>query len=313
MRTIIIDTDPGMDDAIAILLALAFPESLSVAALTTVAGNVSIEKVTANALRLLSFARARVPVAAGAAGPLAGKPPLEAAHIHGDDGIGGVTLPASALAADPRGALDLAADILRASEVPVDLVPIGPATNIALLLRAHPELKSKIGLVSFMGGSASAGNRTPAAEFNVYADPEAARELFASGLPIVMSGLDVTHKAYLTAAEVRALSARGPASRLAADIVSRYAARYEKAGMSGAAIHDACAVAYLVRPELFSGEDRFVDVELAGELTRGMTVVDRRPGTKAVPNARVLLDVDRAAFVDFLFDGFARLDERLSE
>lgn len=311
MRTIVIDTDPGLDDAIAILLALAFPEELKVAALTTVAGNVGLEKVTANALRLLEFARAEAPVAAGAARPLSGEA-VHAAAIHGEDGLGGIGLPPPAGAADGRTAVGLIAEILRAAESPVDLVPIGPLTNIALLIRAHPELKPKIGLVSLMGGSASAGNVTAAAEFNVYADPEAAREVFASALPIVMSGLDVTRRAFLTPAEVRALGDRGPASALAAAILGRYAVRYEKAGMPGAAIHDACSVAYILRPELFSGEERFVDVETSGTLTRGMTVVDRRPNSKAVPNARVLLDLDRPRFVELLFEGFGRLDAMLN-
>ena len=311
MHTIVIDTDPGLDDAIAILLALAYPEACSVAAITTVAGNQTIEKVTANALRILSFARARVPVAAGAAKPL--ERDLIVATIHGETGLGGVQLPAPAYAAEGMNAQDLLLKVLHESATPVTLVSIGPETNVAALLRDHPEVKEKIGLVSLMGGSLSAGNITMAAEFNIYTDPEAARAVFSSGLNLVMSGLDVTHKAYITAEEVRALRGRGPASRLVADLVSHYIVRYEKAGMPGAAIHDACAIAYLVRPEIFTSEELHVEVETGGDLTRGMTLADRRPGTASRPTARVLVGVDRGAFLDLLFDGLARIDHFLSE
>ena len=310
MRKLVIDTDPGLDDAVALLLALAYPETLELAAVTTVAGNQTIEKVTGNALKLLSFAGARVPVASGACRPLI-REPLFAARIHGETGLGDVSLAPPLFAAESGDAQDLLARTLSASAEPVMIAPIGPLTNIALLLRAHPELKAKIGLISLMGGSISTGNITSAAEFNIYVDPEAAREVFASGLPLVMSGLEVTLKALITNEELRALGARGRASALAAGIMDCYADRYRRAGYPGAAIHDACAIAYLIRPEIFSGEKLHVEVETAGELTRGMTVADRRPGSKASPNVLVLTDVDRAAFIELLFEAFARLDGRL--
>jgi pyrimidine-specific ribonucleoside hydrolase len=307
MRDVIIDTDPGLDDAIAMLLALAYPEACAVKAVTTVAGNQTIEKVTANAHKILNFAGSRVPVAAGAAKPLERELVL-AAKVHGDTGLGDVDLPDPASAAEGAGAQELLLETMGASLEPATIVAIGPETNIASLLRCHPEIKKKIGLISLMGGSISAGNVTPAAEFNLYVDPEAARTVFTSGIPLVMSGLDVTLKAYLTSDEVRSLRGRGAASRLVADLVGFYAHRYERLGMPGAAIHDACSVAYLIRPEIFSGEDLHVDVETRGELTRGMTVADRRRGSKAQPNVRVLVDLDRTAFVELLFDGLARLD-----
>jgi pyrimidine-specific ribonucleoside hydrolase len=307
MHTVVIDTDPGLDDAIAILLALAYPEACTVRAVTTVAGNQTIEKVTDNALRILSFAGARVPVAAGAAKPLE-RELVVASRIHGETGLGGVSIPDSALTARRVGAQELLLEVIAGSVDPVTIVSIGPETNIAALLRDHAEAKERIGLISLMGGSLSAGNVTPAAEYNVYADPEAAQLVFSSGLPLVMSGLDVTHRAYLTAEETRHLRERGAASRLVADLVGCYAIRYERAGMPGAAIHDACSVAYLIRPEIFTGVDLHVEVETKGNLTRGMTVADRRPGNTSKPNARVLVDVDRAAFVDLLFDGLARID-----
>jgi pyrimidine-specific ribonucleoside hydrolase len=311
MHTVVIDTDPGLDDAIAILLALSCPEAVTVAGITTVAGNQTIEKVTANALRVLSFAGARIPVAAGAPKPLV-RDLGTASRIHGDTGLGGVRLPDPGYAAEARTAQELFQDILRESGTPVTLAALGPETNIATLLDAHPQLKEKIGLISLMGGSVSAGNVTMAAEFNVYTDPEAARAVFSSGLPIVMSGIDVTHKAYITAEEVRSLRGRGPASALVADLVTAYMPRYERAGMPGAAIHDACAIAWLIRPELFTGEDLHVEVETRGELTRGMTVADRRPGTTSLPNVHVLLDVDRPAFIELLFEGLARMDRAAS-
>jgi pyrimidine-specific ribonucleoside hydrolase len=310
MHTIVIDTDPGLDDAIALLLALAYPEHLHLAGVTTVAGNQTIEKVTANALAVLSFAGARVPVAAGA------REPLEAAlavasWIHGDNGIGGVELPIPAYGADPRPAGAFLADLLETSTTPVSLVAIGPLTNLAQLFRARPDLKHRIAQISLMGGSASAGNMTPAAEFNVWSDPEAAAEVYAAGIPLVMSGLDVTQRAYITPDEVARLAQRGPASRLVAQLIGCYAGRYERAGLPGAAVHDACAVATLLRPDLFTGADLRVEVETKGTLTRGMTVADRRPGNKSVPNTRVLLEVDRPGFLALLFEGLARLDRKL--
>lgn len=310
MHTIVIDTDPGLDDAIALLLALAYPEHLNLAGVTTVAGNQTIEKVTANALAVLSFAGARVPVAAGAREPLEAELAV-ASRIHGDNGIGGVELPSPAYGADPRPAGAFLSDLLETSKTPVSFVAIGPLTNLAQLFRARPDLKTKIGTLSVMGGSVTAGNMTPAAEFNFWADPLAAAEVFQSGVPVVMSGLDVTHRAYITVDEVAQLDQRGPASQLAARLIRGYAGRYERAGLPGAAIHDACAVAALIRPELFTGADLRVEIETKGTLTRGMSVADRRPGNASVPNARVLLDVDRPGFLALLFEGLARVDSKL--
>ncbi|HUX13893.1 MAG TPA: nucleoside hydrolase [Spirochaetia bacterium] len=310
MHNIIIDTDPGLDDAIAILLALAYPEACTVKAITTVAGNQTIEKVTRNALKILNFAGVRVPVAAGAPKPLARELLVES-RIHGETGLNGSNLPDPDFTAENRSAEELLLEVLHAGEDPITLVPIGPATNIALLFRNHPDVKQRIGLISLMGGSLSAGNITMAAEFNVYTDPEAAKEVFASGIPIVMSGLDVTHKAYITTAEIDELRARGPASLLVANLVSFYGVHYEKAGMPGAALHDPCSIAYLIRPDLFSHEDLFVDVETKGDLTRGMTVADRRPASRNRPNVRVLVDVDRKSFIELLFEGLGRIDRSI--
>ncbi|HEX2728175.1 MAG TPA: nucleoside hydrolase, partial [Rubrobacteraceae bacterium] len=187
-KPVILDVDPGHDDAVALMMACGAP-SLDLLAVTTVAGNVSLAKTTHNALRILSLiGRADVPVAAGSSQPLE-RPLRTAEDIHGESGLDGpVEIPAATFGADERGAVRLIADTLRASTEPVTLVPVGPLTNIALLLREHPELKDRIARISLMGGSIGLGNTTPAAEFNIYVDPEAAREVFESGLPITMCG-----------------------------------------------------------------------------------------------------------------------------
>ena len=191
---VILDVDPGHDDAVAIMLACGAPD-LELLAVTTVAGNVPLEKTTRNALRILSLiGRPEVPVAAGASSPLY-RPLHTAEKIHGESGLDGPEIPDSFFAPDERGAVELIADTLRTTPEPVTLVPVAPLTNVALFLREHPELKERVARISLMGGSIGLGNTTPAAEFNVYVDPEAAREVFESGLPITMSGLDVTHRA----------------------------------------------------------------------------------------------------------------------
>ncbi len=307
MHELIIDTDPGHDDAIAILLALAYKDECNLRAVTTVAGNQTIEKVTRNALRVLSFAGRQVPVAAGAVSPLSGTLSVSA-EVHGESGLDGPSLPEPSYEAEPLNAQELLVRTIRETIEPVTLVPIGPETNIAVLLETHPELVEKIRLISLMGGGVSGGNITMAAEFNIHTDPEAARVVFSSGIPIVMSGLDVTMKAYVTESEIEALRRRGRVSRLVGELLGFYAGYYRRIGMPGPALHDPCSIAYLIRPEIFTGSDLFVDIEVSGELTRGMTVADRRPTPGTPPNALVLTDVDRDAFIELLFDGLARLD-----
>jgi len=312
MQKLIIDTDPGHDDAIAIFLALAYSEQLDLKAVTTVAGNQTLEKVTGNALKLLSYVGRHVPVAAGAAAPL--ERPLEtAASVHGESGLGGVELPPPDYERLDIDAVSLMHRHLQEPGDKLTIVSIGPETNLAALLRAHPEVKEQIGLVSLMGGGISHGNRTMAAEFNIYTDPEAAREVFQSGIPLVMSGLDVTEKAFIEEREIDALRWRGKASALVARLLEFYAAVYRTRGMGAPVLHDPCSVAYLIRPELFEAEDFYVDIETRGEITRGMTVADRRPGRWQEPNVRVLLDVDRRALMELLFEGLARLDRELND
>ncbi|WP_455383253.1 nucleoside hydrolase [Salinispira pacifica] len=312
MQRLLIDTDPGHDDAIAIFLALAYPEHCELGGITTVAGNQTLDKVTDNALKLLSFVGRPIPVARGAAAPLE-RPLATASAVHGESGLGGVELPKARYQPVPEPAVDFARRFLAASDEPATIVSIGPQTNLALLLRAFPEAKQRIGLVSFMGGGISHGNRTMTAEFNIYTDPEAAREVIGSGVSLVMSGLDVTEKAYIEEREIDSLKRRGPVSRLVAELLGFYAEVYRSRGLSSPALHDPCSIAYLIRPELFEAEDMYIDVETTGELTRGMTVADRRPGRSIDPNVRVLLDVDRHEFVELLFEGLGRLDREVEE
>src|SRR3712207_1141774 len=224
---IILDVDPGHDDAVAIMLACAAPE-VDLRAITTVAGNVPLEKTTRNALRILSLiGRTDLTVAAGAPSPL--RRALHTAEdIHGESGLDGPEIPDPSFEPHERGAADLIADTTRDSPEPVTLIPTGPLTNVATFLREHPDLKEHIARISLMGGSIGLGNTTPAAEFNVYVDPEATREVFESGLPITMSGLDVTHQAGAGSAERENLRSLGRIGGVVAELLEFFAGTYER-------------------------------------------------------------------------------------
>src|SRR5918998_4498406 len=238
MKPVILDVDPGHDDAVAIMFACGAPE-LDVLAVTTVAGNVPLEKTTRNALRILSLiGRPDIPVAAGAASPLH-RPLHTAENIHGESGLDGPEIPAPSFESDERGATELIADTLREAPEPVTLIPTGPLTNVAAFLREHPELKERIARISLMGGSIGLGNTTPAAEFNVYVDPEAAREVFESGLPLTMSGLDVTHQASAGPEERESLRSLGRVGVAVAELLEYFATTYESVfGFDAPALHD---------------------------------------------------------------------------
>ncbi|WP_429179500.1 pyrimidine-specific ribonucleoside hydrolase RihA [Aeromonas salmonicida] len=301
---VILDCDPGHDDAIALILALASPE-LKVLAVTTSAGNQTQEKTLNNALRILTLlGRDDIPVAAGAPKPLA-RELIIADNVHGESGLDGPTLPDPAFAPQAMTGLELMAKCLRESPEPVTLVPTGPLTNIALLLAAHPELKPKIARIVLMGGAAGAGNWTPAAEFNIYVDPEAADMVFKSGIPITMCGLDVTHAAQVMdedIARVRAIT--NPVAQCVAGLLDFFMIyhRDPKWGFAGAPLHDPCTIAWLLAPALFHGVECRVDIETRGEHTTGMTVVDRYGLTGKPANALVLLGLDRPGFIDLLVE-----------
>lgn len=306
-RPIIIDCDPGQDDSIAIFLALAAPEALAVQAITTVAGNVPVERTARNALTMRDLAGCReVPVHAGCTRPLVRRP-VTAEHVHGDTGIGGAEIADSASALAEGHAVDaIIARALAAPDRSLTLCPLGPLTNVALALRRDPRIAAKLAEIVLMGGAATGGNVTAVAEFNIFADPHAAAIVFAAGVPIVMLPLDATHQVLSTRERIDAIAALGtPVARVAAGMLAHGFERpVEREGETGPPLHDPCVIAYLLWPELFGGSRCHVAVELAGEHTTGMTVVDRRRRTTAAPNALVIDRVDAAAF-------YARLTERL--
>ncbi|MGY3884045.1 pyrimidine-specific ribonucleoside hydrolase RihA [Aeromonas aquatica] len=301
---VMLDCDPGHDDAIALILALASPE-LKVLAVTTSAGNQTPDKTLNNALRILTLlGRDDIPVAAGAPKPLA-RELIIADNVHGESGLDGPRLPDPAFAPQAMTGLELMAKSLRESPEPVTLVPTGPLTNIALLLAAHPELHHKIGRIVLMGGAAGAGNWTPAAEFNIYVDPEAADMVFKSGIPITLCGLDVTHEAQVMDGDIERVRAiANPVAQCVAGLLDFFMIyhRDPKWGFAGAPLHDPCTIAWLLAPALFHGVECRVDIETSGAHTTGMTVVDRYGLTGKPANALVLLGLDRAGFIDLLVE-----------
>lgn len=309
---IIIDCDPGHDDAIALILALASPK-LNVLAVTTSAGNQTPDKTLRNALRILTLlGRHDIPVASGAPKPLL-RELIIADNVHGESGLDGPALPEPGFAPQALTAVELMAKTLRASTEPVTLVPTGPLTNIALLLSAHPELKAKIARIVLMGGSAGPGNWTPAAEFNIYVDPEAAEMVFSAGVPITMCGLDVTHAAQVMDEDIERIRAiTNPIARTVAELLDFFMIyhRDPKWGFVGAPLHDPCTIAWLLRPELFTGIECHVSVETQGQYTVGMTVVDRYRLSPHEPNATVLLGVERQGFIDLLVEQLQAYSEQ---
>lgn len=312
---VIIDTDPGIDDAIAIALACASQE-IDLLGVTTVGGNSGIENTTANALRLLHlFGRDDVPVAAGAARALAFEAGLGDPLIHGKGGLGGVELPLPDRSADPRGALALLTELVESSPEPITLIAIGPLTNVALFAATRPDLYAKLDRLVIMGGGIHlTGNHTPTAEFNIWFDPEAAARVFAAGVDVTMVGLDVTHKAVCTKQDWAPLRTpeSGPVARALTEMLDFYAAfHFAESGSDSTLQHDSLAIGATIGPALLRTQHCWVGVENAGTLTRGMTVADLNGYWKRTPNAHVALDVDVAAFIKLLIGRIAELDARL--
>jgi len=299
---ILIDCDPGHDDAIALLLALASPE-LELLGVTTVAGNQTLEKTTANAIRVLDFVgRDDVPVAAGAERPLA-RDPFVAAYVHGETGLDGPDLPPPQRTPLAQHAVDFLAERVAGAT----LVAVGPLTNVALLLALHPDARPD--RIVLMGGSIGLGNVTPAAEFNIWADPEAAARVFESGLELTMVGLEVTHQALLLDADAERLRASGRTGQMVAELYDFFHRFHRDTyGFGGSPIHDAVAVAYVFRSELMETKHCHVAIECGSELTRGRTVVDLWDRTEEEPNAHVGVGIDGRAFVHLLLERLPTLD-----
>jgi purine nucleosidase/pyrimidine-specific ribonucleoside hydrolase len=296
---IILDCDPGHDDAIAILLALSSPE-VRLLGVTTVSGNQTLEKTTANAIRVLDHVgRGDVPVAAGASRPIVRERHV-AAEVHGETGLDGPDLPPAARKPDSRHAIDWIAATVSEHPARVTLVPTGPLTNVALFLARYPELTGKLERIVLMGGAIGEGNTTPAAEFNIWADPEAAHRVFTSGLDVTMVGLDVTHRALMTPAHVERLA--GSAGKLVADLYAFYsrfhASRY---GWDGAPVHDAVALAHVVDPALLETVRRGLVIDCGSEISRGRTHVDMR-GDRWEPNCHVAVGIDADRFLSLLIE-----------
>jgi purine nucleosidase/pyrimidine-specific ribonucleoside hydrolase len=298
---VLLDCDPGHDDAIAMLLALGSDE-LDVRGITTVAGNQTLEKTTANAIRVLELAgRAEIPVAAGAGRPLVREPRV-AAEVHGETGLDGPDLPPPQGEPSPQHAVDFLAERIEGAT----LVATGPLTNVALLLARHPEAVPE--RIVLMGGAIAEGNVTPAAEFNIWADPEAAHRVFTSGLDVTMVGLDVTHKALVTSAHAEQLGQSGRIGTVVAELLEFYGGFHRTVyGWDGSPIHDAVAVAHVIDPTLLELEHVNVRVDCQSELCRGRTVADIWRRTGLEPNANVAVGIDSERFVDLLLQRLARL------
>jgi purine nucleosidase/pyrimidine-specific ribonucleoside hydrolase len=298
---VLLDCDPGHDDAIAILLALGSDE-LELRGVTTVAGNQTLEKTTANAIRVLELAgRGEIPVAAGAGRPLVREPRV-AAEVHGETGLDGPDLPPPQCQPSQQHAVDFLAERIAGAT----LIATGPLTNVALLLARHPEAVPE--RIVLMGGAIAEGNVTPAAEFNIWADPEAAHRVFTSGLDVVMVGLDVTHRALVTSAHAEQLGESGRIGKVVAELLEFYGGFHRTVyGWDGSPIHDAVAVAHVIDPTLLELEHVNVCVDCQSELCRGRTVADIWRRTGLEPNVNVAVGIDSERFVDLLLQRLARL------
>jgi purine nucleosidase len=310
-RKIIIDTDPGQDDAVAILLALASPAELEVLGITAVAGNVPLPLTQKNARIVCELAgKPGTRVFAGCAAPIA-RPLVTAEHVHGKTGLDGPQLPDPTMPLQAQNAVDFLIETLRAEPAgTVTLCPLGPLTNIAVALTRAPDIAARIQEIVLMGGAYfEVGNITPAAEFNIYVDPEAADIVFRSGVPITVMPLDVTHKALTTRPRIEAFRALGtePGRMVAewTDFFERF--DKEKYGSEGAPLHDPCVIAWLIRPELFQGRHINVMIETKGDFTLGMTVADWWRVTERAPNAMFMREIDADGFYRLLTERIGRL------
>jgi purine nucleosidase len=308
LHRIILDTDPGIDDALALLLALASPE-VKLEAITTVTGNVHVDLTTRNALSLLTLAeRTDIPVARGSASPLLTQP-VDAAHVHGDNGVGGVVLPAPTIQPVAQHAVDLLIDRILDAPGVITLVAVGPLTNLALAVRREPGIAQKVREVVIMGGALLVpGNVTPAAEFNIYADPHAAHIVLHAGWPVRLVSLDVTTRVLMTREQIAALAQQG--GNVKTTIQQMMAYYFDVFAPSSGAehfqMHDPLCLASAFAPDLITWEPAYVDVELVGSLTRGETVAYFKPSTQRKPNVLASVDVKAGRFLDLFLERIGR-------
>ncbi|MFA7108662.1 MAG: nucleoside hydrolase [Sphaerochaetaceae bacterium] len=297
---IIMDCDPGHDDAIALIMALS-ADNLKVLGVTTTSGNQTIEKTTNNALRILSYVDKEVPVSMGSSRPMVRE--LETApNVHGTSGLEGPTIPQATFKPIKEKAWDFMYKTLMESKEKITLVATGPLTNLGILLTLFPEVKEKIEKISIMGGGIDHGNWSIASEFNILTDPEAANIVFTSEIPIIMSGLDVTEKAIIKSDEIERLrSLKKKVPVLVAELIDYFYLFHKSMGFEGAPLHDPCAVAYLIDSSIFTTEDYHVVIETQGKFTTGMTLADKRINpNKEKSNAKVCMNLDRKKFIDLL-------------
>jgi len=301
---VIIDCDPGHDDAVALLLALASPE-IDLRFVTTVAGNTTLDKTTANARRVLDIGGSEIDVFAGCDRPLM-RDLVVAEYVHGPSGLDGPTLVAPSRPPSEGHAVDAIAHAVEASADPITLVPVGPLTNVAVFLARYPRLADRLDRIVLMGGSMQAGNITASAEYNIYVGPEGAHRVFESGIPLTMIGLDVTHRALLRREDADILARAGAVGRFVAELFGFFRSHEPgAAGLTGAPIHDAAAVAHLIWPDLIRTERRPVTIDV-GETCRGRTVVDLRPQAREAGAVDVAVDIDGARFTRMLVERLQR-------
>jgi pyrimidine-specific ribonucleoside hydrolase len=307
--SILIDCDPGHDDAVMLMLAIGC-NLFDIKAITTSAGNQTQSKTLKNALKILQLLETDIPVYKGCDKPLF-RNLIIADYVHGEMGLDGPSLPEPTQQPEPLSAVEAMARILMDSPEKITIVPTGPLTNIATFLLAYPHLKPKIERISLMGGGAFRGNMTPTAEFNIYVDPEAAAVVFSSGVPITMCGLDVTHKALVFQEDINRFRAIGnKTGQVVAELMDFFSIFYRRERPElngGAALHDPCAIAWLIDPTMFTSKPCYVAVETTGTLTTGTTVVDFFDILKQPPNTEVVYDIDRERYMNLIYEAVQKL------
>ena len=307
-RPLIIDCDPGVDDAIALLLAIAHPTELNILGITTVAGNVPLHYTSHNALKICALANANIPVYAGCPRPML-RALSTATDVHGATGLQGTELPHPKQSLMVQHAVAFLIDTLQQASEPITLATLGPLTNIAVALIQAPQIADKIDTIIAMGGAVTHGNMTPAAEFNIYVDPHAAQAVFASGIPIKLITLDTTHQVLTTPQHLKSFrELNTPIGHAAADLLAHYGTPdIERYGMNGAPLHDPCVIAYLLNPQLFNFRSTYTTVDTISSENIGRTVVDWWARTGKAPNVDVAESVNAPGIYELLTESLAKL------